>query len=222
MSEKGVALTSLLGLSVERYVPIRSATHGEYAMAQLPNGRFRKTRRHYDLPNQAHELTFSCYHRLKLLDRDRTRRWFIEALDKARRQLDFSIWAYVIMPDHAHVLVFPQSTVYSTSDIEKAIKPLCARRALNWLRKNRPDWLVRLQGAMTEQGQRYHFWQPGGGYDRNIVEDDTAWASIEYIHMNPVRRGLVAKPTDWLWSSARAYAGMDQVMLEIDLCPIHH
>jgi putative transposase len=191
-------------------------------MAQLPDGRFRKTRRHYNLPNQAHELTFSCYHRLKLLDRDRTRQWFIEALDKARRQLNFSIWAHVIMPEHAHVLIFPRSKDYSTSDIEKAIKQSCARRALGWLRKNHPDWLARLRGAATALGQRYHFWQPGGGYDRNVVQANTLWACIEYIHMNPVRRGLVETATDWFWSSARAYAGLDNVMLEIDLCPVRH
>ena len=33
------------------------------------------------------------------------------------------------------------------------------------------------------------------------------WEKVEYIHLNPVRRGLVAKPEDWTWSSAAEYSG---------------
>ena len=44
---------------------------------------------------------------------------------------------------------------------------------------------------------RHRFWQPGGGYDRNITTTATLRAMIEYLHANPVRRGLVAKAEDW-------------------------
>ena len=60
------------------------------------------------------------------------------------------------------------------------------------------------------------FWQAGGGYDRNIIDEKTAWKVIDYIHLNPVRRGLVERPEDWEWSSARWYAGLRPVPLEID------
>ena len=39
---------------------------------------------------------------------------------------------------------------------------------------------------------------------------------VDYIHGNPVRRGLVARPEDWQWSSARWYAGIPPVRIEID------
>ena len=65
----------------------------------------------------------------------------------------------------------------------------------------------------------YRFWQQGGGYDRNFDNVAAAWASVEYIHRNPVRRGLVDCPTDWTWSSARWYAGLDGVLIEMDGCP---
>jgi putative transposase len=39
---------------------------------------------------------------------------------------------------------------------------------------------------------------------------------IQYLHGNPVRRGLVAKAEDWEWSSARWYAGLRQVPIEMD------
>ncbi len=46
-----------------------------------------------------------------------------------------------------------------------------------------------------------------GGYDRNAYEPHTLLAMIEYIHANPVRRGLVKRAEDWKWSSAGWHAG---------------
>jgi putative transposase len=68
----------------------------------------RKRCRRYDDPGHAHALTFSCYRRLPLLSKDQTRRWLIEAIDVARRLVHFDLWAYVIMPEHAHLLLAPQ------------------------------------------------------------------------------------------------------------------
>jgi hypothetical protein len=64
---------------------------------------------------------------------------------------------------------------------------------------------------------RFVFWQRGGGYDRHAFEA-TLFAMIEYIHNNPVRRGLCAEPTDWIWSSANFYAGEQNVPLGMDEC----
>jgi putative transposase len=51
----------------------------------------------------------------------------------------------------------------------------------------------------------FRFWQEGPGYDRNLSEPSTAVAAIDYVHRNPVRRGLVERAVDWKWSSARYY-----------------
>jgi hypothetical protein len=64
--------------------------------------------------------------------------------------------------------------------------------------------------------KHYRFWQRDGGYDRNVVEPDTAFQETEYIHNNPVRRGLSAKPEDWIWSSAADFAGVRAGPLRID------
>ena len=61
----------------------------------------RKTCKRYDIPGDAHALTFSCFHGQPFLSKDRTRTWLVEALDRARSKHSFHIWAYVIMPEHA-------------------------------------------------------------------------------------------------------------------------
>jgi putative transposase len=184
-----------------------------------PDGKYRKRRRIFNDVNHAHELTFSCYHKLPLLDRDRTRFWMVDALTAASRQWDFALWAYVLMPDHAHVLLFPRLENYSIDRIAKSIKQSVARRAIGWLRINAPDFLKRLEGTDTNERRKHHFWQPGGGYDRNIVSAETAWKSVNYLHLNPVRRGLVERPEHWEWSSAAWYAGEKNVRLAMDEFP---
>ncbi len=52
---------------------------------------------------------------------------------------------------------------------------------------------------------RSHFWQTGGGYDRNIYTAKEYEEKFNYIHRNPVQRGLVKRAQDWHWSSARYY-----------------
>ncbi|MGO9107827.1 MAG: transposase, partial [Thermoguttaceae bacterium] len=178
-----------------------------------------KSRRQYNLPAHAHELTFSCQHGLPLLSKERTRVWFIEALDGARTRWDFNIWAYVIMPEHAHVLLWPKQMKYNVGMIMKGIKQAVARKATNYLRINSPEFLERLKVTWPTGRVEYRFWLQGGGYDRNIDNSKTAWHSVIYLHNNPVRRGLVASSTDWEWSSARWYAGQAQVRLAMDGAP---
>jgi putative transposase len=178
--------------------------------------RCRKTRQSYNEPGHVHELTFSCYKRLPLLSRDRTRIWFINALDRARRNWRFDLWAYVIMPEHAHVLLLPCKDDYDISTILKSIKQSVARRAISHLRDESPKWLVNLKVPSSSPEPEYRFWEAGGGYDRNIVIAETAWFAVDYLHRNPVRRKLVSDPLEWEWSSARWYAGHSDVRLAMD------
>jgi len=65
---------------------------------------------------------FSCFRRQPFLSKDRSRMWFVEALNRARETHRFHIWAYVIMPEHAHLLVWPTELVYDISDVLNSIK----------------------------------------------------------------------------------------------------
>ena len=62
----------------------------------------------------------------------------------------------------------------------------------------------------------YRFWQRGAGYDRNLYTNEAICASIEYIHANPVRRGLCKNPLEWEWSGACALAGHAEPLLHLD------
>jgi putative transposase len=100
------------------------------------NVAIRKKVHHFNLPGQAHELTFSCYRRLPLLSRDRTRRWLIESIQNARKTRGFALLAFVIMPEHVHIIVYPFDQTYDVAWFLKSIKQSVSRNAHAWLRKH--------------------------------------------------------------------------------------
>ena len=177
----------------------------------------RKSCRRYNDVGHAHSLTFSCFKRQPLLSKARTRHWLVRALDDARQALHFDLWAYVIMPEHCHALLWPREEEYSISQILFAIKMPVARLAMDWLKSNAPERIQILRDEQPGGKVSYRFWQRGGGYDRNLTEPATIHRTIEYIHNNPVRRGLVQYAEDWPWSSAGFYAGQEDAKLRMDL-----
>lgn len=169
----------------------------------------------YNLPNHAHFLTFSCYRKLKLLTTSDVRGLLIKAWDEARRQGNFDIWAYVIMPEHVHLLVYPRSENYGISKILRRLKEQFVHNIVAYWKSTSPYLLDMI---MVKRGSRFvhRFWQEGGGYDRNLYNWDKIGRAIDYIEWNPVRRGLVSDPLEWEWSSARSRAGIKDVPLIVD------
>jgi len=181
--------------------------------------RIRKRRRVFNEPGHAHYLTYSCKDRLPLLSKDSTRTWVIEAIGTARQRHEFDVYAYVIMPEHVHLAVRPRRTEHDLSRFLYDVK-----RPVSWKAKRRlqqtgdTEWLRRLS-ARHGNHKVFCFWLPGGGYDKNVCQQRVIREIIDYIHANPVRRGLADTSTEWLWSSARYWAGMDRVLLEMDPIP---
>jgi putative transposase len=163
-----------------------------------------------NVPGHAHELTFSCFHRFAFLKAEHTCQWLADAIDEARVEMDFALWAYVFMPEHVHLMIYPWRTNYDIRLIRHAIKEPVGRKAIKHLRDHAPHWLRRVTVRRGKRLER-RFWQAGGGYDRNVWELATALAMIEYIHNNPVRRGLAVQPSDWKWSSAGWFEGKNSL-----------
>lgn len=172
-------------------------------------------RRFYNTPGHVHFLTFSCFHKHHLLTSDRVRTWLVQSIETARAKHDFSLWAYVFMPNHVHLIICPNRDEYSISKILRDIKERVSQNFMSHLRKNAP-WELQMLKARQGNREVYRMWQAGGGFDRNLTE----WSEIEekmsYIELNPVRRGFVSESTDWIWSSARARKGDLEVPLTID------
>lgn len=157
-------------------------------------------------------LTFSCFNRLPLLRHPRIADLFARRLADARERCGFLLRAWVVMPEHVHLMLLPRDDAWPVSKIVVAIKQPVAQHVIaRWRKLDAPI----LEKIRCSDG-RLRFWQPGGGFDRNVRDDDERAREVEYIHWNPVRRRLVEQPTDWPWSSARAFAGWSDVLVPID------
>jgi len=175
----------------------------------------RKRCKRYDLSGDAHYLTFSCFHRIPLLNRDRSRNWVIEAIARSRTKSPFDLWAYVIMPEHVHLVLQPKDDT-QISAILSTLKQSVSKQAIRWLECHAPEFLHQIED-LQPNGKRHHrFWQRGGGYDRNLRSTRDVHEKIRYVHLNPVRRGLVRRATDWKWSSASAWETGNDIPLPID------
>ena len=94
-------------------------------------------------------------------------------------------------------------------------RPVSATAHAHLVHRGDTRWLDHLTVQYPSR-RVFRFWQPGGGFDHNIFREKTVPAVINYIHENPVRRGLVNRPTDWVWSSARFWNGFTNVPLRMD------
>ena len=144
---------------------------GRYYAAMFINGRFSKRCVRSNQPGQAHELTFGCYRNQNFLSSSRVCKWLAESIEQARVAQQFSLWAYVFMPNHVHLLLCPMGEQYSIPAILKAIKTPVAIQAIRYLKVKNPPGLAKL--ATGQDYRNYRFWQKGGGYDRNISEPNT-------------------------------------------------
>ncbi|MFO0839650.1 MAG: hypothetical protein U1D55_14130 [Phycisphaerae bacterium] len=184
---------------------------------RLSDGRIRKLRRSSDDAAAAHALTFSCFRRRPFLSRERTCRWLVEALERARRDDPLDLWAYVFMPEHVHLVLLPRGPLSCLRALLAAIKLPVSRRAIAFVTQNAPHFLAEMRDLQPNGQLSHRFWQRGGGYDRDLHDPGTIHATIDYIHANPVRAGLIQRPELWRWSSAAYFAGTGAAPLKPDV-----
>ena len=180
----------------------------------------RKTIRHFHEPGDLHELTFSCYRQMPLLTKDVWREMLCRSIDKAMTRWNFRLVAFVLMPEHVHLLVYPTAAIVEIDNLLSAIKQPYSVRIKNLLLASGSDLVERLTVQERPGKAAFRYWQEGPGYDRNLSSQKAVLAAIDYIHRNPIRRGLVDERTHWKWSSALWYASNKQIV-DPDLPTIH-
>ena len=159
-------------------------------------------RQRFELQGQPRFITFSCYNRLGLFNNEAIKDAFVEQLRASQERHTFDLHAWVLMPEHIHLLLTPDSAVNTLSALLHDLKGRTASEVLKrWYELDAP-----VLSRVRDKGGKAHFWLPGGGYDRNIYSAAEYEEKLHYIHGNPVKRGLVPMPEDWKWSSAAAYS----------------
>ena len=148
----------------------------------------------YQQTGEFHFITFSCFRRRPYLSTGAAMELFEDALERVRLRYLFAVAGYVVMPEHVHLLVNEPGRGL----LSRAVQAL--KLSVSMRSRERP------------------FWQ-AHSYDFNVSTHEKFVQKLRYIHRNPgspahefcalgwnpVKRGLVAKPEDWPWSSYRHY-----------------
>jgi len=125
-----------------------------------------------------------------------------------------------MMPEHVHLLVLPTTKLVQVDKFLSAVKQPHSVRIKRILQQCDSRLLERLTVQERPGKMSFRYWQEGPGYDRNLSTQRAVMSAIDYIHKNPVRRGLCRTAVDWKWSSALWYASATK-SVDPDLPTIH-
>jgi len=158
-----------------------------------------------------HFITYSCYRRLPLLGSVRARNIFVQILDEVRDRYGFRLVGYVVIPEHVHLLISEPASG-TPSIVMQVLKQRVSRRLRRKKRVSAGQLKLALGGG---EELRPRFWQ-GRFFDFNVWSLKKRVEKLEYMRMNPVKRGLVAHPKQWPWSSFSFYSKLKQGLIRID------
>jgi REP element-mobilizing transposase RayT len=133
----------------------------------------------YGDPDHAYFVTACAHHGSPFTD-DRLAREVVNSLHWLRANCNLTLYAYCLMPDHAHLLLRVGNPRYPLSEIMRAFKSFTTRQS----------WGLGYRGAL---------WQ-ARFYDRIVRKSDDGLQIAAYILDNPVRKGLVIEPGAYCWS----------------------
>lgn len=163
-------------------------------------------------------LTLQVVHWADIFTRQVYRDIILESFTYCRNKKDMELCAYVIMSNHIHLIARSKSNLLS--DTIRDFKRHTSKKIIETIKdqsESRKEWLLmifRYAARKHVRNNEYQFWT----HENHAIELDNNEMidqRIDYIHMNPVRSGIVLNPEDYLYSSARNYAGLD-ALIEID------
>ncbi len=163
-------------------------------------------RKVFDIRGHAHFVTFACYKRRRLLDDDRAKGIVVHFLADELKKADGTCSGFVIMPDHVHALLYFRETGILSRFMQQW-KRKSSNRLKKFLKESLPAYAAQIN--LSEP-----IWQPRY-YDLNVFAREMAIKKLEYMHNNPVRRGLAARPEEWIYGSARWHLLKRPVGVEI-------
>jgi REP element-mobilizing transposase RayT len=165
-----------------------------------------------------HFITATVVDWIDVFTRKTYRDIVIECLDYCITHKAMVLYGYVIMSNHIHLIV--QSNDGKLSDLIRDFKKFIATKILEKIQiepESRREWMLERFKLATESHSRnknYQFWQYGN-HPEEIYTNKFMWSKLDYIHLNPVRAGIVEKASQYIYSSARNYV-YDTGLLKIE------
>ncbi len=156
-----------------------------------------------------HFVTCTVVDWIDILTSQACRGIIITCFDFCIRNKGMLLYGYVIMSNHIHIIV--QSREGKLSDLVRNFKKFTATQILKHLHtepESRKGWILERFAKATEthtRNKNFQAWQYGN-HAEEIYTLPFMWSKLNYIHLNPVRAGIVEKASHYLYSSASNYS----------------
>ncbi len=130
------------------------------------------------------------------------------------------LYGYVSMTNHIHIII--QSNNDQLSDLIRDFKKFTATRILDLIQNNpesRREWILERFHKATfshNRNKNYQVWQ-SGNHAEEIYSEKFLWSKLDYIHLNPVRVGIVGSASEYLYSNASNYINGTGILDEVTL-----
>ena len=174
------------------------------------------------VPEAAYFITITTVNWIDIFTRLNQKSLIVDSLEYCRKEKNLEIYAWCLMPSHLHMMCRAQN--YGVlSEIIRDFKKFTSKKIIQTIieePESRREWLLEQFSKACEhlkRDQNYKVWQDG--YHAEIlVTNHFIYQKLNYIHNNPVEDGLVQRPWDYMYSSARNYADLDS-LLEVVVLP---
>jgi len=162
-------------------------------------------------------FTSVTHNRLKVFRTEKYKELLCDALNEARRSSGMLFFAYVIMPEHFHIVTDGART---PSDSLRYLNGITARRIIDHLKTHGPEEsLNKLRLQTKDADYTYSLWEHHS--DKFLITSESMlMQKVRYIHNNPVEAGLSETPESYRCSSARYWLRkglLDPEPIEVDI-----
>jgi len=176
-----------------------------------------RDRQSYERFGKVFFVTTTAVGFVNIFDLEASRRIVVDNLTFYQNRGDFTLIAWVLMPNHLHLVVRIKGEL-SISQIIGNLKRITSRQIGDWLSRMGNHKIVETleTKAKLEPSRHSKVWKPRFAC-LVITNENTLREKIDYIHYNPVRGGLVSNPADWVYGSARDSAGFSETLVPVDV-----
>ena len=173
--------------------------------------------------DKAYFLTLTVVDWIDIFSTETYKIKIVESLKYCQIHKGLEIFGWCLMPNHLHLIAGAGDT-HSLSEILRDFKKFTARVILQEIidqPERGGDWMLTRfenKGKFLKRVEKYKFWQDGN-HPMIIYSPKIFYQKLKYIHQNPVKATIVANPEDYFFSSARNYAGLNNILSVIGETP---
>ncbi len=138
----------------------------------------------------------------------------IESIKFSQTKKNIKLYAYVLLDNHFHLIVSGDNL----SNVMKSIKSFTAKEIINQLKIDQKEVYLnhfKINKLKYKVKSEYQVWQESY-HPQELISDNIIQQKVEYIHLNPVRKGIVTEPEHWKYSSAGFFSTGEEGILHLN------